>query len=1267
MAPVYEGMASHVQVFSPHTLQSSAFCSVKKLKIEPSSNWDMTGYGSHSKVYSQSKNIPPSQPATTTVSTSLPVPNPSLPYEQTIIFPGSTGHIVVTSASSTSVTGHVLGGPHNLMRRSTVSLLDTYQKCGLKRKSEEIENTSSVQIIEEHPPMIQNNASGATVATATTSTATSKNSGSNSEGDYQLVQHEVLCSMTNTYEVLEFLGRGTFGQVVKCWKRGTNEIVAIKILKNHPSYARQGQIEVSILARLSTESADDYNFVRAYECFQHKNHTCLVFEMLEQNLYDFLKQNKFSPLPLKYIRPVLQQVATALMKLKSLGLIHADLKPENIMLVDPSRQPYRVKVIDFGSASHVSKAVCSTYLQSRYYRAPEIILGLPFCEAIDMWSLGCVIAELFLGWPLYPGASEYDQIRYISQTQGLPAEYLLSAGTKTTRFFNRDTDSPYPLWRLKTPDDHEAETGIKSKEARKYIFNCLDDMAQVNMTTDLEGSDMLVEKADRREFIDLLKKMLTIDADKRITPIETLNHPFVTMTHLLDFPHSTHVKSCFQNMEICKRRVNMYDTVNQSKTPFITHVAPSTSTNLTMTFNNQLTTVHNQAPSSTSATVSLANPEVSILNYPSTLYQPSAASMAAVAQRSMPLQTGTAQICARPDPFQQALIVCPPGFQGLQASPSKHAGYSVRMENAVPIVTQAPGAQPLQIQPGLLAQQAWPSGTQQILLPPAWQQLTGVATHTSVQHATVIPETMAGTQQLADWRNTHAHGSHYNPIMQQPALLTGHVTLPAAQPLNVGVAHVMRQQPTSTTSSRKSKQHQSSVRNVSTCEVSSSQAISSPQRSKRVKENTPPRCAMVHSSPACSTSVTCGWGDVASSTTRERQRQTIVIPDTPSPTVSVITISSDTDEEEEQKHAPTSTVSKQRKNVISCVTVHDSPYSDSSSNTSPYSVQQRTGHNNANAFDTKGSLENHCTGNPRTIIVPPLKTQASEVLVECDSLVPVNTSHHSSSYKSKSSSNVTSTSGHSSGSSSGAITYRQQRPGPHFQQQQPLNLSQQRVEHCVLPLSAWDSRDRPASDSLQGGPTQPPSEGSAAHHRGPHREPPTAAGLYHSHHGPGSLLLPAQQPQPRHCPPPPGCSRRRRPPPHPASPLHLHRTCGPGLHRHRGPPGGLARLGAPHRAAHCLPSQHRPPGPREHGPPGPTLTHHPPESVSSPVCPPDLHQRLASLHRLHWIPTEPRQGQPVPLHINTGGEGGREGENGPREEGEKEGGAPGTVGAGLLY
>eukprot|EP00066_Takifugu_rubripes_P016052 XP_011605318.1 PREDICTED: homeodomain-interacting protein kinase 2 isoform X2 [Takifugu rubripes] len=1221
MAPVYEGMASQVQVFSPHTLQSSAFFSVKKMKVEQSCNWDMTGYGTHSKVYSHSssKNLSAAS-GPLGINSSLQVASSTLPYEQTLIFPASAGHIVVASASSTSgAVGSLLGsggggssssssgggrggsslgglvGVHNLTRRSTVSLLDTYQRCGLKRKSEELDNNSSVQIIEEHgPPMMQNGAaSGATVATVatTTSTAMSKNSGSNSEGDYQLVQHEVLCSMTNTYEVLEFLGRGTFGQVVKCWKRGTNEIVAIKILKNHPSYARQGQIEVSILARLSTESADDYNFVRAYECFQHKNHTCLVFEMLEQNLYDFLKQNKFSPLPLKYIRPVLQQVATALMKLKSLGLIHADLKPENIMLVDPSRQPYRVKVIDFGSASHVSKAVCSTYLQSRYYRAPEIILGLPFCEAIDMWSLGCVIAELFLGWPLYPGASEYDQIRYISQTQGLPAEYLLSAGTKTTRFFNRDPDSTYPLWRLKTPEDHEGETGIKSKEARKYIFNCLDDMAQVNMTSDLEGSEMLAEKADRREFIDLLTKMLTIDADKRITPIETLNHPFVTMSHLLDFPHSAHVKSCFQNMEICKRRVNMYDTVNQSKTPFITHVAPSTSTNLTMTFNNQLNTVHSQAtnlaPSSTnSTTLSFASPDVSILNYQSALYQPAAASMAAVAQRSMPLQPGAPQLCAaRPDPFQQALIVCPPGFQGLQTSPSKHTSYSVRMENAVPIVTQAPGAQPLQIQPGLLTQQAWPSGTQQILLPPAWQQLT----HTSVQHATVIPDSMSSTQPLANWRNSHPHNSHYNPIMQQPALLASHVTLPSNQTLNVGVAHVMRQPSTNNNhSSKKNKQHQMSARNASAYEVSSSQVVLSPQRSKRVKENTPPRCAVLQNGSVsnCQAPQSCGgsgWGasdaEQTCSTTRDQQhqhhvpRQTIVIPDTPSPAVSIITISSDTDEEEDHKHNNSSST-KQRKNVISCVTVHDSPDSDCSSHNSPYTVESRPPNNNS--YDTKMTILDNCNnGNPRTIIIPPLKIQNGEV--------PNSMNHQNSSYKFKSSNGVGSVNNHLPGGVTGGGNYRQQRSG------------------------------------------------SAAHDSRAKRRPPAPAGLHRPNHRRSSpVLLPSQQSLSYwKCPPAPG----RHTPAQSAPPLHLHGPRRPGFHGHRGPPSGVAGLGAARCPAWKLPTEPRSPGPGQHGPPCAALPQPAPKPVPGPVRPPGLHQRITRLHRLHWIPAQPHKGQPVPLPL----------------------------------
>ena len=88
---------------------------------------------------------------------------------------------------------------------------------------------------------------------------------------------------------------------------------------------------------------------------------------------------------------------------------------------------------------------------------------------------------------------------------------MLNSASKTTKFFYRDRDSSYPFWRLKTPEEHEMETKIKSKEARKYIFNCLEDMGQVNVPTDLERGELLAEKVDRREFIDLLKRMLTMD------------------------------------------------------------------------------------------------------------------------------------------------------------------------------------------------------------------------------------------------------------------------------------------------------------------------------------------------------------------------------------------------------------------------------------------------------------------------------------------------------------------------------------------------------------------------------------------------------------------------------------------------------------------------------------------------------------------------------------------------------------------------------------
>ncbi|GCC27187.1 hypothetical protein chiPu_0005610 [Chiloscyllium punctatum] len=922
-------MASQVLVCPPHIYQTqtSAFCSVKKLKVEPSS----CAYHERTcpRTYMNGRNLGVAHPSHV-VNSSFQLKNSiGRPREQNIVVAVSA--ITLNPSCAAKVTAAqapqqpLAVAPQGERPGSSLTSLESYQRCGLKRKSEELDNRgSAMQIVDElsiMPAMLQTGV-GNPVTVVTTA---SKQNSASGDGEYHLMQHEVLCSMKNTYEVLDFLGRGTFGQVVKCWKRGTNEIVAIKILKNHPSYARQGQIEVSILARLSNENADEFNFVRAYECFQHRNHTCLVFEMLEQNLYDFLKQNKFSPLPLKVIRPILQQVATALNKLKSLGLIHADLKPENIMLVDPIRQPYRVKVIDFGSASHVSKAVCSTYLQSRYYRAPEIILGLPFCEAIDMWSLGCVIAELFLGWPLYPGALEYDQ---------------------------------------------------------------------VNMVMDLEGNDLLAEKADRMEFVSLLKKMLLIDAEKRITPVETMNHPFVTMQHLLDFPHSNHVKSCFHIMDVCRWRPNLYDVINRNKMPFMRPVASNNATNLSVAF-NKMGSVHSQHLPPTG---------------PSLMHH------------GIPLQPGTAQFGCN-ESFQQTLILCPPTLQGISANPGKHAGFSVRMDNAVPLVTQAPTMQPLQLRPGVLTQ-AWSSRNQQLLIP-TWQQVAAMAPSTT----SLASDTVAGPQRLGDWGKMHAPSSHYSSMLPQH-LLTNQMALSATNPINMGIAQAVWVQPSAT--NRKRNKHCQKRSNISHYSNLQNSAPLSPKITNSPKTGESEGCSAVQDNHSGKDDGSyCLQGsvgqDLDGNLIANKQRQTIIIADSPSPAVSVITISSDTDDEDaSQSHSPEeckgspdceacqstlnidrvcslsspdSTLSTsssnsarsspspcKRPNSMSedepesgCDTVDGSPTSESSGqNESPFLEErllQDAANQNSGGMNCKGTDSSKPT--VRTMVVPPMRVQNS--------------------------------------------------------------------------------------------------------------------------------------------------------------------------------------------------------------------------------------------------------------------------------------------------
>lgn len=116
-------------------------------------------------------------------------------------------------------------------------------------------------------------------------------------------------------------------------------------------------------------------------------------------------------------------------------IIHCDLKPENIILKD--RNKSGIKVIDFGSSCFVDKWVY-TYIQSRFYWAPEIILGIPYTHSIDMWSFACILCELYTGYPLFPGENEQEQVGYFMEIIGVPEIDLLWTGGWAHLFFEWD-------------------------------------------------------------------------------------------------------------------------------------------------------------------------------------------------------------------------------------------------------------------------------------------------------------------------------------------------------------------------------------------------------------------------------------------------------------------------------------------------------------------------------------------------------------------------------------------------------------------------------------------------------------------------------------------------------------------------------------------------------------------------------------------------------------------------------------------------------------
>ena len=220
----------------------------------------------------------------------------------------------------------------------------------------------------------------------------------------------------------------------------------------------------------------------------------MVFELLGNNLYEFLQFNNFIGLDIIQIKNYTIQILFSLLFLRNINIIHCDLKPENILLYQ--NNPNQIKVIDFGSSCFEFERIYF-YIQSRFYRAPEVLLDLGYSYEIDMWSLGCILFELYTGNPLFPGINEIEQIYLIIEKLGTPPTFIIENSPKRKLFFD-NTLKPFMI---------KDEEGNIFKPGGKKIKDLL--------------------KNAPENFIDFINKCLLWNPAERLTPVKALLHPFI--------------------------------------------------------------------------------------------------------------------------------------------------------------------------------------------------------------------------------------------------------------------------------------------------------------------------------------------------------------------------------------------------------------------------------------------------------------------------------------------------------------------------------------------------------------------------------------------------------------------------------------------------------------------------------------------------------------------------------------------------------------------
>uniref|UniRef100_A0A1B6IP48 dual-specificity kinase n=1 Tax=Homalodisca liturata TaxID=320908 RepID=A0A1B6IP48_9HEMI len=318
--------------------------------------------------------------------------------------------------------------------------------------------------------------------------------------------------LQDRYKIMATLGEGTFGKVVKVKDLQTEHLIALKIIKNVEKYREAAKLEINALDKIAEKDPEGKHLcVKMLDWFDYHGHMCIAFEMLGLSVFDFLKDNNYQPYTLEQVRHISYQLCYAVKFLHDNKLTHTDLKPENILFVDSDyemtynskkkRDVRRVKssdvrLIDFGSATFDHEHH-STIVSTRHYRAPEVILELGWSHPCDVWSIGCIIFELYLGITLFQTHDNREHLAMMERILGT-IPYRMARKSKTKYFYHGKLD-----W------DEKSSAGRYVRENCKPLHRY-----------------QTVDDEDHRQLFDLISRMLEYDPTERITLAEALRHPF---------------------------------------------------------------------------------------------------------------------------------------------------------------------------------------------------------------------------------------------------------------------------------------------------------------------------------------------------------------------------------------------------------------------------------------------------------------------------------------------------------------------------------------------------------------------------------------------------------------------------------------------------------------------------------------------------------------------------------------------------------------------